>query len=146
MLRRVLWILGLHRSPGVGSSAALGRAGERHAVKYLRRAGYRILDRNVTLPMGEADIVAEAPPEPSAGGARAIVVVEVKCRVLGDSAHPPPEAQVHPAKRRKLLAILRYLSKANHWEGRPRRVDIIAIDWGPRGARTLRHFVGAVRG
>lgn len=125
--------------PARGTTKWLGAQGESHAVKHLKAKGYRILDRNVVLPPGEADIVAEAPD------GRTIVLVEVKCRVLGETAHPPPEAQVHEHKRRKLRALLKYLVAANRWEGRARRIDVVAIDWGERGPRAVRHYVDAVR-
>lgn len=125
--------------PARGSTKWLGNQGEAHAVKHLKARGYRILDRNVVVPPGEADIVAEAPD------GRTIVLVEVKCRVLGDGTHPPPEAQVHEHKRRTLRAVLRYLVAANRWEARARRIDVVAIDWGERGACAVRHYEDAVR-
>jgi putative endonuclease len=36
-----------------------GRAGEDAAVRFLRRRGYRILERNYRCPAGEIDVVAE---------------------------------------------------------------------------------------
>lgn len=120
-------------------TAALGRAGEAHAAKTLKSAGYTILDRNVRLPMGEVDIVAQDPDQ------RTIVIVEVKCRVLGEGAHPPPEAQINARKRRVLIATLRYLTTANNWQSRPKRIDVIAVDWGHKGPIATRHYHNAVR-
>lgn len=137
-VRGVLLRLGLKQHTRL-DTAALGRAGEAHAVKTLKAAGYTILDRNVQLPMGEVDIVARDPDQ------RTIVLVEVKCRVLSEGAHPPPEAQVNARKRRVLVATLRYLTAANNWQARPKRIDVIAIDWGRQGAIATRHYQNAVK-
>ncbi len=137
-LRSTLVRLGLRPHTRL-DTAALGRAGEAHAVKTLKRAGYTILDRNVRLPMGEVDIVAQDPDD------RTIVIVEVKCRVLGEGDHPPPEAQINARKRRVLIATLRYLTTANNWQSRPKRIDVIAVDWGHKGPVATRHYQNAVR-
>jgi putative endonuclease len=126
------------------SDAALGRAGERASARFLRRAGYRVLDRNVRLDIGEADIVCLAPDRET------IVIVEVKTRrrgagrsILGETV--PPEASVHQAKRRKLLAVARALASANGWKDRRVRIDVIGVEWPSDGSKpTLRHHEGAV--
>ena len=126
---------------------ALGARGERAAAKMLRRAGYRIAGRNVKVAAGEADIVCIAPDK------RTVVVVEVKTRVLdedGGRAGPPPEANIHEHKRRKLVAVTRCLAQRRSWAGRPVRIDVVAVDWprsapGNRRARpVLRHYIGVV--
>jgi len=53
----------------------LGEAGERRACAFLRKKGYRILDRNYRAPYGEVDIVAARGP--------LLVFCEVKTRSLG---------------------------------------------------------------
>ena len=120
----------------------LGRAGERLAARTLRRAGYAILGRNLRVPMGEADLLALAPDR------RTIVLVEVKTReppAPGAPPHPPPERNVHAEKRAKLRRILRHLLKANHWETRPHRIDVVAIDWPPDdGKPEVRHHVDVI--
>lgn len=120
----------------------LGRVGERLAARTLRRAGYAILGRNLHVPMGEADLLALAPDR------RTIVLVEVKTReppAPGAAPHPPPERSVHAEKRAKLRRILRHLVRANHWDDRPQRIDIIAIDWPSDGRQpVVRHHTGVV--
>ena len=124
----------------------LGRAGERHAASLLKRAGYRIIERNVRVAAGEADIVCVDPDGVT------IVMVEVKTRRQGTAgsaqgAGVAPEASVHAHKRKKLLAVMRSLSKANGWDGRPVRIDTIAVEWQEGGAGPIvRHHVNAVSG
>ncbi len=122
----------------------LGRAGERLAAKTLRRAGYRVLGRNLHVPMGEADLLCLAPDR------RTIVLVEVKTRIASDGSSPfvapPPEAAVHAEKRDKLRRILRHLVAANRWHDRPCRIDVVAIDWPAGGGKpNVRHHADAVR-
>jgi putative endonuclease len=149
-VRRVLDRLASWLRPGAGAPARaahgqrdpLGPAGERAAARLLKRAGYRVLGRNLRCKIGEADLLCVAPDR------RTIVVVEVKCRRVGTgtNAHPPPEASVHAHKRRKLLAVTRHLVRANGWTDRPVRIDVVAVEWPRRGRPVMRHYEGAVGG
>lgn len=139
----------VRRLAGWGDQTArgrLGRRGEKHAAKLLRRAGYRVLGRNVRVQVGEADIVCVDPD-----GAT-IVIVEVKTRWPGaagseQGAAIAPEASIHAHKRRTLLAVARSLATSNGWHGRPIRIDVIAVEWqGERGTPVVRHHVDAVSG
>lgn len=141
-LRWALVRTGLAAPTPAEAERLLGRAGERAAARLLRRAGYRILGRNVRVRIGEADIVCVAPDR------RTIVVVEVKTRRTA-AASPgttwlPPEASVHRRKRAKLISVTRYLARANGWTSRPLRIDVIGVEWPPRGRPVLRHHIGAV--
>jgi putative endonuclease len=134
-------LLGRHPA----TDADLGRAGERTSAKFLQRAGYRILGRNIRIDVGEADLVCLAPDR------RTIVIVEVKTRrrgthksVLGETV--PPEASVHQQKRRKLGAVARSLARSNGWTDRPLRIDVIGVEWPDDGSKPLlRHHIDAVR-
>lgn len=123
----------------------LGTRGERLAARMLRRHGYRVLARNVRLRVGEVDLVCEAPDR------RTIVIVEVKTRCpdgtgTAAAARVPPQANVGAAKTRKLRALARALARANGWEGRPLRIDVVAVLWRRDGTASVRHFVNAVGG
>ncbi len=119
---------------------SLGARGERHAARFLRRAGYAIIDRNRYIGPGEADLIALAPD------GLTIVIVEVKTRAIGDG-HPPPEQSITARKRAKLLAVARAVAVRGKWLDRPLRIDVIAIDWPTgRGVPHLRHYPNAVTG
>ncbi len=142
MLRRLLARWRDVKPPG---RAALGRLGERAAARRLRRAGYRVLGRNVRVAGGEADIVCLAPDRTT------VVIVEVKTRLRrgrgGLSDTVPAEAAVNADKRRRLGAIARGLARANGGSDRPVRVDVVAIDWPWNegeglGAPRMKHYVG----
>jgi putative endonuclease len=126
------------RGPAASRTRALGDHGEAIAARTLRRKGYRVLARNVQVPMGEADIVCEHP------GGEAIVIVEVKTRTRGRSELSDayaPEAAVDPEKRSRLRAIAAHLAKHNAWTDRPVWLDVIAVEWPESGKTPLvRHI------
>lgn len=138
------WLRALVGRDGSTATGRLGRRGERHAAKLLKRAGYRVLGRNVRVRVGEADLVCLDPDGST------VVIVEVKTRWpqgagSEQGASIAPEASVHVAKRRKLLAVARSLVRSNGWEGRPVRIDVVAVEWLGEGREpVVRHHVDAV--
>ena len=123
------------------TTASLGRRGERAAARYLSRHGLRILGRNLETTAGEADLLCQD----RASGA--MVLVEVKSRRREDSTRgrDEPERQITPAKRQRLLGIARALRRANAWQDRPMRIDVVAVDFCPGSRRpVIRHHINAV--
>ncbi|GAB4386881.1 MAG: hypothetical protein Kow0022_17140 [Phycisphaerales bacterium] len=119
----------------------LGRKGEQLAAKYLASKGYRILGHNLQSAAGEADLLCE---DPRTDG---IVLVEVKSRRRPtlERGRFEPEQAVGLEKQARLLRIARALRRANGWNTRPIRIDIIAVDFGRRGSDpVIRHHVNAV--
>lgn len=119
----------------------LGARGEAAAAAFLKRHKYRIIGRNVRLPIGEIDLLAEAPDR------RTVVVVEVKARTV--RAGDPPrlaERAITRAKGRKLASLARAVSRRKGIEGRPVRIDVVAVDFAPcaAGAAAVRHYPGAI--
>lgn len=137
---------GLLERLGVVAEQSVGARGEDAAAAFLKRAGYVILDRNVRVPVGEADIVACVTGE---DGRVTAVLVEVKTRVVDASRkRPRAEEQVGAFKRRKLLAVMGQLVRANgEWAGWRKRIDIVAVEFvvGEREP-VVRHYVNAVKG
>ena len=83
----------------------LGDKGEKRAVRYLKKQGYKILERNYKDPFGEADIIALR--------GDVLVFCEVKTRLF-DSYGAPSEA-VGPAKQRRYAQIAqRYDQSGEH--------------------------------
>jgi putative endonuclease len=98
-----------------------GTRSERAAARFLRRVGYRVLARNVTLPAGELDLVAL--------DGRTLVFVEVRSTEGGDVERPA--ASVDTVKQRKLTdAALAYLHR-HRLLGHPARFDVLAVSWPP---------------
>jgi len=132
------------RSPSRASGRRdpLGPAGERAAARLLKKSGYRVLHRNLVVPAGEADLICLDPD------GRTIVIVEVKTRRLDASGEStrPPEANITGTKQRKLRTITRLAARQEGWQRRPLRIDVVAVDWPPKGKPRLRHYRDAVRG
>ncbi len=108
------------------SADALGRRGERAAVRALRRAGYRILARRFKARGGEeVDVVA-------LDGAT-LVVVEVKATA---SATAAPGDRVDHRKRERLRAAAASLLRAVPGKARPVRIDVVLVRLEGRRVRT----------
>lgn len=135
MLERLHRLLIRDASP---ATARLGRRGESLACKHLRRRRYRIIDRNVRTPAGEADIVALAPDR------RTIVVVEVKARTLSGGFPAAGERAITRDKKRRLIVVTMQIARRRGWTDRPLRIDVIAIEQDGRNAPVIRHHERAV--
>ena len=101
----------------------LGALGEKRAVDYLRKKGYRIRERNFCCRAGEIDIVAQDKD--------CLVFVEVRTRRGSDFG--TPEESVDAAKRKRLVSVaLTYLQTHRKlpslW-----RFDVVAIEVDPEG-------------
>jgi putative endonuclease len=137
VLARLRAVLGSDADP----RKRVGREGETIAARHLASQGYRIIERNVRVPMGEADIVAMDPD----GLTHVIVEVKTRVRIEGQpelSATTLPEESVTVAKRQTLENILKHLSRANAWERS--RIDVIGIELSGEDA-LVRHHVGEAR-
>ena len=109
-----------------------GRRGERIAARWLRRRGFRILDRNVRRGRYEIDILAMAPE------GRTLVVVEVKS---GRAGFERLAGKVDRTKRRRIAAVA-----ADVMAGRtdvPIRFDVVLVQFEGDGRWRLRHLPSA---
>jgi putative endonuclease len=110
------------RSP---SADAIGRRGERAAVRLLRREGYRILARRLRTRGGEIDVLAL--------DGETLAIVEVKTsRACGAAG---PSRRVDARKRRRLGTAWASLSRRPDLARRPRRLDVVAVVLEGRRAR-----------
>lgn len=111
-----------------------GSRSERAAARYLRRAGLRVLARNVTTPHGEIDLIALHDG--------CVVFVEVRSTSSEDTSRPA-ESVDREKQRRLTDAALDYLRRRNLL-GYPARFDVLAISW-PEGQRepSIEHFAQA---
>ena len=80
----------------------LGNKGEDRAARYLKKKGYRILERNFSTPRGEVDIIAL--------DGDCLVFVEVKGLSKVDMLLP--EEKVNPQKQKRIAnTALIYMSR-----------------------------------
>ena len=102
-----------------GRNQSFGAKGERKAARYLRRHGYRIVDRNVKLHHGEIDIIAKKD--------KYIVFAEVKTRTETPMLEIyRPASAVDREKRRHLISAVNEYQKAHEIKLFPRG-DIIEV-------------------
>ena len=112
----------------------LGRRGEKYAGRWLKRKGFRILQRNFRLGDDEADIIALDPD----GGT--IVIVEVKTR---SDAKIPPASSINAKKQYRMARLASRMQKSGPYANHPLRLDVITIHWPPGGDPELTYYANA---
>jgi putative endonuclease len=110
----------------------LGSWGEEVAAAYLRKKGMKILARNVRLPVGELDIVAQH--------GRILVFVEVKTR--RGVSHGYPQEAVGATKQRQILRAAQWYLAERKLDRLQPRFDVIAVR-GDGEVADIQHFPGA---
>lgn len=94
-----------------------GEPYEQQAAEFLEAAGFEIVDRNWSCPMGELDIVARK------GG----MLVFAEVRERSNPGYGTPAESVTPAKRTKILKAAMAYIKAKRPGADEYRFDVIAI-------------------
>jgi putative endonuclease len=100
----------------------LGREGERVAERFLKKKGYKLVERNYRCVGGEIDLIAL--------DGRVIVFVEVKTRT-GHGFGTPLEA-VEFRKQRKMILAAQYFLSEKGLHQREARFDVVGISWPER--------------
>ena len=109
-----------------------GNIGENIAADYLARQGYKILERNLVLPVGEIDILAQKK--------EIIIIVEVKA--VRGAGFGLAQELVRYKKQQKLKLLGRAIEQK--YSNRPIRIDVIGVDM--RGEEPkIEHLVNAVQ-
>jgi len=118
-----------------------GDLGEGIAAKYLKKNGYKIIERNYRKNWGEIDIVAQKDD--------CLIFVEVKTRERAAnrlaSSHFPEE-NVNWQKQEKLIRTAEtYLLEKNYPDETAWQIDVIAVELDNSKRRAdLKHFKNAV--
>jgi putative endonuclease len=100
-----------------GENRKLGFSGERRAARYLKRLGYKILERNFKCPFGEVDIIACKED--------VVAFVEVKTRT-SDIFGMPNEA-VGRERERRYYNSARFYFAGRHMDDYTVRFDVLEI-------------------
>ena len=93
------------------------RSGEELATEFLRKKGYKILERNFEASQGEIDIIAKDDEE--------LVFVEVKTRT--DMSYGEGAEAVTPIKLQHLLNSIKYYIYKRNLQDEFIRIDIIEV-------------------
>ncbi|MBI4036655.1 YraN family protein [Candidatus Daviesbacteria bacterium] len=110
-----------------------GSYGEELACKYLKKQGYKILQRNFRIRGGEIDIVAK---DPAPDGVGQTVFVEVKTR--SSHEYGDPAEAITPWKIRFLIRAAQFYLLKNKLTDKPYRIDAVTVDF-TNGER-IEHF------
>jgi len=102
----------------------LGKSGEKDAVNFLRKKGYKILETNFVFEKAEVDIIAKT--------GETLVVVEVKTRSTPDFGDP--QEFVKPAQIKRLVKAVDYYINEKDLDLEV-RFDIVAIIKNKLGKR-----------
>ena len=95
----------------------LGIAGEEVAFKFLKKKGYRILERNYKTPLGEIDIIAQ--------DRDCLVFVEVKS--LSDTSYILPQEMLNKRKQEQIIKVALSYLKAKGLRDTDCRFDCVAV-------------------
>lgn len=101
----------------------LGKKGEEIALRFLKKNGYRMIERNYVCKMGEMDIIAMEKDT--------LAFIEVKTRTSTEFG--PPQLAVNPSKQRQLSKVALNYLKEKKLEDVKARFDVIAILIDPKG-------------
>ncbi len=96
---------------------ALGKLGEIIALRFLKKKGYKILEKNFSSPLGEIDIIAQ--------DKEVICFIEVKTR--GSTAFGLPEEGITSQKRKHLTRIAQFYLKRWGLTNKNCRFDVVSI-------------------
>ncbi len=108
-----------------------GKVGEDKAVKYLKKQGYTILEKNFKTHIGEIDVIAM--------DKSAIVFVEVKTRI--DDSYGAPSEAVDSKKQAKYIKVAtEYLQRHKKLDSEC-RFDVVEIQNGE-----INHIINAFCG
>jgi len=101
----------------------LGQKGEEFALRFLKKRGYQIIQKNYVCKMGEMDIIAKEKDT--------LVFIEVKTRT--STTFGPPQLAVNPKKQSQMSKVALNFLKEKKLEDVKARFDVVAILLGPRG-------------
>jgi len=121
------WIKSLFVNPNAKRDA-LGDRGENRAARFLQSQGYKIIERNFRVEMGEIDIIAKQ--------GKVLVFCEVKTRAYDD---PTPEEQVNETKQHQITKAAKFYLSRYGTPQPPARFDVIAIVWPQGREPIIRH-------
>lgn len=117
---------------GKSQNKSTGNLGEDKAAEYLASKGYRILERNLRLHLGEIDILAE--------DKKTLVIVEVK--TVRGSMFGLAQDLVRYKKQNKLRNLA--LALEQQYPGRNIRVDVVGVNMADEDNPGIEHIISAV--
>jgi putative endonuclease len=116
----------------LNNKQVLGKEGERVAEQYLKKKGYKLVERNYRCSGGELDLIVL--------DRRVVVFVEVKTRT-GHGFGSPIEA-VEFRKQQRMVRAAQHFLAAKNLHQRDARFDVVGVSW-PGAAPIVEHIENA---
>jgi putative endonuclease len=110
---------------------ALGPWGEKQAERYLKKRGFRLLERNFRCQSGEIDLIMLDQEQ-------TLVFVEVKTRA--DEAFSAVESVITQAKKTRMIRAARYFLSTQRIQDRPLRFDVVCVIRGQGPRPEIRYY------
>ena len=112
----------------------IGDLGEKLARRYLKKEGYKILEKNFVSDNNEIDIIAKRRDT--------VIFVEVKTRNFKEGVSLSPSAAVTPEKQRKIIKAAKYYAAFFARES-TLRLDVIEVILDGRRKKEINHIENA---
>ena len=110
----------------------LGQEGEEIAEGFLKKKGYKLVERNYRCKTGEVDLIVL--------DRKVIVFVEVKTRT--DLSFGSPFEAVEARKQRKMIQAAQFFLHQHKLHQRDARFDVVGVSW-PGGKPVIEHIENA---
>jgi putative endonuclease len=107
------------------SRKELGARGEKLAARFLKRRGYKIIQRNYRCKLGEIDIIAQQD--------KTIVFVEVRTKQT--ERFGAPQYSITATKRRQISKVALSYIREKRLMGQSCRFDVMAVIFSPESRK-----------
>lgn len=114
----------------MSANLSRGKKGEDAATEFLRKKGYKILERNFRTQFGEVDLIARED--------NVLVFIEVKTRQ--STKYGMPEESVTPRKIASIIRTGQYYKLTHPDTPDLIRIDVIAVELVRNSDVTIRHL------
>ncbi|OHB43204.1 MAG: hypothetical protein A2Y13_09725 [Planctomycetes bacterium GWC2_45_44] len=112
----------------------LGRKGQELCEKFLKKQGFKLLERNFLCKTGEIDLIMAAPDG-------AVIFIEVKTRTTENFAEA--EGAITAAKKSRMTRAAKFFVRKHRLEDFPLRSDVMIVIIGEKGKPEIRHYPSA---
>jgi putative endonuclease len=112
----------------------LGRKGQELCEKFLKKQGYKILERNFLCKTGEIDLIMAAPDG-------AVIFIEVKART--NENYVEAEGAITTAKKARMTRAAKFFVRKHKLEDFPMRFDIVIVIISEKDKPEIRHYISA---
>lgn len=99
------------------NTRAIGTVGENAAVEYLKKQGYKVLERNFNCRYGEIDVIAQ----------HGVYYVFIEVKNRNSLAFGRPVEAVKPFKQNRIVSSAKYWLFKNCKTGVPVRFDVVEV-------------------